>query len=239
MDEAPFDLFGGGGGFPEPQEERPRSPEVSFYCFLFYSRATALGRELAFYLQANIVELDMMFGPRLHGFAISLRDDKNDNEAVADMYRYAHAYGVGADEFPCALLSADLDPDRRVLKLPFGRFLPPTQKREPDDLGKALQIIAACASRCADASERRRVASLQRSLSRARRREYADRIYRGNRVLSRVDGDLAVLGAIADNALKVATIAAAAAALIVGGPGAATPPVSGPIATPVVSPTEP
>lgn len=231
--------YASGEAFPQPREERPRLPGVAFYCLLFYSRATALDRELADYLEANIAELDSMFGPRLHGFAIPLPDGENNKEAVADMYRYARAYGIDADEFPCALLSADLNPDHRVLKLPFGRFLPSGPRREPDDLGKALQLIAACAGRCADASERRRVASLQRSLSRARRREYGDRIPRGGAVLSRVDADLATLGKLADNALTLAAIATTAAALVVGGPQAETPVPNVASGAQIVQPSEP
>jgi hypothetical protein len=213
-----FGPSGSAGGRPTLRDAvATLSPEdVSLYCLLFYSRATALDRELADFVEAEHEMLDDLFGPRLQGFAIPKQagDEKQNGGGI---YEYARMYGVGADLLPCALFSTDLG-HGRTLKLPFKAFLPPKGKRESDDIAACFQAVAATAERTAAVPEWRRIASFQRSLRASRRRAFEDRVPQGGRVLQRVAADSETVARIAKSGRTILATAAFSAAFFMGGP---------------------
>lgn len=200
-----------------PTKALAGASSAALFCLFFFSRNTVLDRQIAEYVYKNQEEIDPMFGPDLHGFVMRLPDGPGQVGAIRDMYGYARAYEVDPDRFPCALLSTKFSPGEKALRVPFAEFLPPQTDRQDDDVGLAFQAIASAAKRCAGVPEGRRIRAMQRALREARHNVYGDRAPKGKRVLKRVSGDIEVLAQIASDGKRLATVALAAGAMVIGG----------------------
>jgi hypothetical protein len=212
----------GGGGWTEDSpahrsERRTRVPaSLSFYCLVLYSRDSKLNRRVADYVEEHHQELDQLFGPRLHGFALGTPKGEKRRKRAAEIYDIARTFGLGADELPCAVLSTTLERPKKRLLVSFDGFMPPEKDRRRGDIAQAFRAVSGASDRCAGLPVRRRLAHLEKELRDARRNVYGERAASGN-ALQQIADDSEALSRIAKSGKTVAAVLAPVVAYVIGG----------------------